>query len=154
MTNPSLGLRLVLGVILVVPSLGVSASSRNQKKADDSQVVLQDLEEHWLHSEDNPEAMEKILADDFVHVLPFGLIDKKDQLAHAKQMHAVPAAVNKHFEDLRVRIYGDVGIANGMVVTTALDGSIKKTLFTDVFVRRNGAWRVVNAQELPFQSCS
>jgi hypothetical protein len=38
-----------------------------------------------------------------------------------------------------------------MVVTTASDGTIKKTLFTDVFVSRNGTWQGVNAQELPFQ---
>ena len=146
-----LPLLMILLVIFVVPSLGLSVSGQNRKTGECDRRALQDLEERWLHSEDNPEAINKILADDFVHVLPSGFIDKKDQIAHAKQMQSAPAALNKHFEDLRIRVYGDVGIANGMVVTTAPDGTIKRTLFTDVFVRRNGLWKAVNAQELLFQ---
>ena len=151
MKNLHLALRFVLLVIFIVPSLGLSVPSQNSKSEGNGRQAIQDLEEHWLHSEDNPDAIDKILADDFVHVLPFGFIDKKDQIAHAKQMQSAPAAKDKHFEDLRVRVYGDVGIVNGMVVTTASDGTIKKTLFTDVFVSRNGAWQAVNAQELSFQ---
>jgi len=37
--------------------------------------------------------------------------------------------------------------SNGMVVATSSDGTVNKTVFTEVFVKRNGAWQAVNAQE-------
>ena len=46
------------------------------------------------------------------------------------------------------RIYGDVGIVNGVVVRTTSDGAApRRTLFTDVFVYREGRWQAVNSQE-------
>lgn len=64
--------------------------------------------------------------------------------------HAVPERGVRHLEDLRVRIYGSVGVVTGIVVATGPDGKARKTLFTDVFAYRDGTWRAVNAQELPF----
>ncbi len=43
---------------------------------------------------------------------------------------------------MRVRIYGDVGIVNGTVVS-----GTQRTAFTDVFAFRDGRWQAVNAQE-------
>jgi hypothetical protein len=49
---------------------------------------------------------------------------------------------------MRVRIYGDVGIVNGLVVTTDdKDHEVDRTVFTDVFGWRDGRWQAVNAQE-------
>jgi hypothetical protein len=56
---------------------------------------------------------------------------------------------------MRVRVYGDVGIVNGVVVTTDEKGpsrtggdeEVNRTVFTDVFVWRDGRWQAVNAQE-------
>ena len=62
--------------------------------------------------------------------------------------HLPPPDLIKHFEDLRIRIYDDVGIVDGLVVTTDKHGNaVNKTLFTDIFVRRKGRWEAVNAQE-------
>jgi len=48
---------------------------------------------------------------------------------------------------MHVRVYGNVGIVNGVVVET---GAVRQeTLFTDVFAYRDGKWQAVNAQELP-----
>ena len=49
---------------------------------------------------------------------------------------------------MRVRVYGDVGIVTGIVLTTdEQDHEVERTIFTDVFVRRNAGWEAVNAQE-------
>jgi hypothetical protein len=49
---------------------------------------------------------------------------------------------------MQVRVYGDVGVVNGIVLTTDEQGrEVERTIFTDVFVRRNGRWEAVNAQE-------
>ena len=51
--------------------------------------------------------------------------------------------------DLRGRIYPSAGIVNGIVVTIMPQGRVKRMIFTDVLVYRDGKWRSVNAQELP-----
>jgi len=118
-----------------------------QGAAEKSKQEVLDVENHWLQVEDDPAALESILAPDFLHVVPAGIITKDEQLSFMRK-HPVHDSGSKHFENLHVRIYGDVGIVNGMVVATRAEGT-QKTLFTDVFVRRDGRWQAVNAQELP-----
>jgi len=49
---------------------------------------------------------------------------------------------------LKVRVYGDVGIVNGIVVTSDENGKqLDRTIFTDVFAWREGRWQAINAQE-------
>ena len=116
----------------------------------DPQKALLDLEKRWLEAEDNPSTLESILADDFVHVLPFGFITKREQLSYMRARPVPEGRVDKHFEDLRVRTFVDVGVVNGIVVAVMGDGKVRKTVFTDVFAYRAGRWQAVNAQELPF----
>jgi hypothetical protein len=118
-----------------------------QGAAERAKQEVLDLENHWLQVEDDPATLESILAPDFLHVVPVGIITKDEQLNFMRK-HPSPHAGSKHFENMHVRIYGNVAIVNGMVVATAAEGT-QKTLFTDVFVRRDGKWQAVNAQELP-----
>jgi len=108
-----------------------------------------ELEERWLAAEDNPQVLESILADDFIHVLPSGFVTKAEQIRYVRSHPRPHHGATKHFENLKIRIYGDAGVVNGMVVVTDGDGRTRKTLFTDVFSFRNGKWQAVNAQELP-----
>ncbi len=107
-----------------------------------------DLEKHWLTVENNPGALESILAPDFLHVVPAGIITKSEQLDFMRKHPAPGQAPQKHFDDMHIRLYGTVGIVNGVVVEEG-SGAIHKTLFTDVFAYRGGRWQAVNAQELP-----
>ena len=50
-----------------------------QTSRDPKQELL-DLESHWLSVEDDPVALEAILASDFLHVVPAGIITKDEQL--------------------------------------------------------------------------
>ncbi len=125
-------------------------ATQKAPSSDESQRAVIDLENRWLQSEDNPTALETILADDFVHVLPVGFVTKKQQIAYVRS-HPRPAGESRHFEGLNVRVYGDAAVATGVVVATATS-EVRRTLFTDVFVKRNGRWQAVNSQELPEQS--
>jgi len=109
---------------------------------------LQDLEDRWLRVEDDPAALESILAPDFLHVVPAGIITREQQLEFMRKHPAPHANTQKHFEDMHVRIYGNVGIVNGVVVANE-EGKRRRTLFTDVFAYREGKWQAVSAQELP-----
>jgi hypothetical protein len=122
--------------------------SRPPTSAETSKQELLKLENHWLEVENDPNALEAILAPDFLHVVPAGIITKDEQLAFMRRHPAPEQKPERHFEDMHVRVYGTVGIVNGIVVETG-HGGRRKTLFTDVFARRNGKWQAVNAQELP-----
>ena len=139
--------------IVCVVSISSFASPRTQTQPQTQSQKMEHevkaVEQRWLENEDRPDVLQSIFADDFVHVLPVGFIGKEDQLAFLrKHPNAFPGT--KQFEELRVRVYGDVTIATGIVSTIPEPGAkAKRTAFTDVFVRRDGKWLAVNAQELP-----
>ncbi|HTS12897.1 MAG TPA: nuclear transport factor 2 family protein [Candidatus Limnocylindrales bacterium] len=108
------------------------------------------LEQRWLSHENDPRVLESILAGDFVHVVSVGMITKAEHIDYVRR-HPFNDT-SRHFEDLRVRIYGTVGIVNGIVVAKSASGKLRKSTFTDVFAYRNGKWQAVNAQELPVTS--
>jgi hypothetical protein len=105
------------------------------------------VEERWLSNESRPEVVESILADDFIHVLSAGFIDKNEHLQYLKQHPGAFPGI-KQFDEVRIRIYGETAVATGVVRTDLGAGSPKRTAFTDVFVLRKGKWLAVNAQEL------
>lgn len=105
------------------------------------------VEERWLSNESRPEVVASILAEDFIHVLPVGFIDKSEHLAYLRE-HPNAFAGSKAFEALRIRVYGNTAVATGIVRTDLGAGNLKKTAFSDVFVQRDGKWLAVNAQEL------
>src|SRR5262249_27934651 len=108
---------------------------------------LLDLENHWLGVEEDPDALESILAPDFLHVVSLGIITRDEQLDYMRKHPSPHSKAEKHFENLHVRVYGSAGIVNGVVVATEA-GNTHRTLFTDVFAYRAGKWQAVSAQEL------
>lgn len=125
-------------------------NSSEQSAASGSQAqAVRALEEKWLANENDPAALDSILAADFVHALPFGFITKQQQIDFLRAHHF--PETSRHFEDLRVRVYGGTAIANGVVVADSPEGGApQKTVFTDVFVFRGARWQAVNAQENPY----
>ena len=116
-----------------------------------AQHQVEALEQRWLASENDPAALDDILADDFLHVLPQGIITKNDHLTFMRAHPAPKDGATRRFEDLRVRGFGTAAVATGVVVATTSDGKTQKTAFTDVFAFRDGRWRAVNAQETPIR---
>jgi hypothetical protein len=140
------GLATLYAVCLAIAPLGCAPSMAQGEARDKEQVRA--LEQRWLENEGNPELVGSILAKDFVHVLPAGFISREDHLRFLR-LHPNAFPGSKHFEELRVRIYGNVAVATGIVSTLRAPGNTARTAFSDVFVRRNGEWLAVNAQELP-----
>jgi len=139
-------LRLPISALLALAvSLGCAGLRAEEPAGAEQQVRA--VEERWLSNESRPEVVQSILADDFIHVLPIGFIDKQEHLRYLVQ-HPQAFPGTRQFEELRIRIYGDTAVATGIVRTDLGSGSPKRTAFTDVFVRRKGKWLAVNAQEL------
>lgn len=124
----------------------VLACGQNAAPPADAHQQLIELENRWLNAENDPAVLQTILADDFLHVLPQGIITKAEQINWLRK-HPRPQHGTRHFEDLHVRVYGTVGVVNGAVVAVE-NGAKRKTWFTDVFAYQSGRWQAVSAQEL------
>jgi hypothetical protein len=144
--------RIGLAVALLCCAAGIvfaSGSGPSSKSATAAQQAVTQLEQRWLQNEYDPTTLNSILADDFVHVLPSGFISKQQHIAFVRA-HPQPNLTEHKFEKLQVRVYGNIAIANGIVLAVpAGGGGPQRTIFTDVFAFRNGKWQAVNAQETP-----
>ena len=119
-----------------------------QRTVESDREALIALENKWLRSEHSATELDSILASDFVHPVVTGDLLNKAQHIHFSSAHLPPANLQNHFDWLKVRLYGDVGIVNGLVVTTNDKGEeVRRTVFTDVFVYRDQRWQAINAQE-------
>lgn len=117
------------------------------RTAEQDRQALIALENEWLENERNPAALEHILAPDFVHaVLTGDFLTKAEHISWCTK-HPQPANLKSRFEKLEVRMYGDVGIASGIVATGDGSKDIDRTVFTDVFAYRSGHWQAIHAQE-------
>jgi hypothetical protein len=114
--------------------------------AEDRLAVVA-LENQWLTHESDAAALDSILADDFSHPVGAGVILTKQQHIAWASTHPAPQGTRWAFDALGVRLYGDMAIANGVVRRTSPQGEEQRSIFTDVFVYRDGRWQAVNAQE-------
>lgn len=138
---------LVAAAVLIGTSLRADPAyaQATDTRADSESVTA--LEHTWLDHGDSA-TLQRILAPDFLHALPSGdIIDKAEHVDYVAK-HPRPASVHSGFERLDVRVYGSAAIATGIVDKTR-DGQagVRRTVFTDVFVKRDGRWRAVRAQE-------
>ncbi|HKW16540.1 MAG TPA: nuclear transport factor 2 family protein [Terriglobales bacterium] len=121
-------------------------ASNPQDPAKDRQAIIV-LEQEWLHARDAA-TLNRILASDFVHVIPVDHFLTKQEHIDWVVQHPEPKDRHTRFDKLNVRLYGNVGIVNGSVIATDDSGKeLDRTMFTDVFVFRDGRWQAVNAQE-------
>jgi len=135
---------LAAAALLAAP---VQARLIAQSRAQADSTALVALERRWLAAEHDSATLEQILAPDFVHVVPTGDFLTKAQHIHYAVKYKPPPGRHYAFEALTVRLYGDIGIATGIVRATDANGKVDRTAFTDVFARRDAQWQAVNAQE-------
>ena len=135
---------ILLTVHLTFAQVTFTEVPRNPRK--DKQSVIA-LEQEWLHAKDAV-TLDRILAPDFVHVVPADHFLTKQEHIDWFLKHPQPESRKTGLDNLKVRLYGDGAIVNGSVLVTDDSGKeVAPTMFTDVFVYRDGRWQAVNAQE-------
>jgi len=135
-------------LVPVVPVLflGLAYGQSSRDPSEQRHAIIA-LEQEWLHASDR-ETLGRILASDFVHVVPVNHFLTKQEHIEWMTKHPAPKNLHTKFDKLSVRLYGDVGIVNGSVIATDDTGKeLDRTMFTDVFVFRGERWQAVNAQE-------
>jgi hypothetical protein len=152
------GLGALAGVSAACLSLGAAFARPAQTTQapgaplDVENAEIVQLEHRWLQDDQTGNAadLNRILASDFLRPYPPGgtFIGKKAMLLYAHTRAAHAGGPQAKFDQLRVWFYGDTAIARGVLTTKDAHGQVvRKLLFTDVFVRRQGRWQAVSAQE-------
>ncbi len=117
---------------------------------DEAKRYIIKSENEWAESVATKDAsvVERILADDFVWVLDGEVLDKKAAVRLAK---AGPGDfVSNHTDYVHVRFFGDTAVAQGSETWIKKRGPMRKGRFiwTDTWIKRNGSWQIVNAEDL------
>lgn len=139
--------------------LAVSASAactgewHSHAKTEKALLHMEDLWVQALTDRSSAE-LECLLATDFMDSNWKGDSLDHDQVLQAAAARApVPDGAQHKFEDMKARIYGDVGIVTGVSYWAYADGSEhSRARFTDVFVYRDHRWQAVAGQETPVQT--
>ena len=91
--------------------------------------------------------VERILADDFIGVDPHGgIYDKAKMISDTREGSKFFAS--NHLNDVKIRFYGDTAVAQGSESWERRTGERGRFVWTDTWIRRNGRWQIVAAEDL------
>jgi ketosteroid isomerase-like protein len=120
--------------------------SYDQKEAE---RYITESEKQWAESvaSGDKSVIERILADDFVGVDPKGgLYDKAKMVSETAD--APKYFASNHLNEVKIRFYGDTAIARGNESWERKNGERGRFVWTDTWLRRNGRWQIVAAEDL------
>jgi ketosteroid isomerase-like protein len=83
------------------------------------------------------------LSQDFLNSNPDGTLI--DRAAFLRQIAPPCPVAQLSVEDVRIRLFGDTGIAHGRTTYIKADGQPGAGRYTDVWLRRDGRWVCVSA---------
>jgi Domain of unknown function (DUF4440) len=127
----------VLAFVVTVDSAGIA-------RADATADILAQ-EARWLKAitDGDLATVESILSGDYRHITSDGeLLDRAQEVASTK-----PLLVTMTPSEQIVDIAGDTALIHGVNTISDAGGVIERVRFTDVFVRSDGAWLAIAAQE-------
>jgi len=120
-----------------------------QKDHKETERYILDSERQWAESvaTGDTSAIERILADDFIGVDPKGHLYTKQQMIDETR-NAPKYFVSNQLNDVKVRFYGNTAIAQGSETWERGSGERGRFVWTDTWLRRNGHWQIVAAEDL------
>jgi hypothetical protein len=126
--------------------LGGCNQRYDQKEAE---RYITESEKQWAESVANGDSsvIQRILADDFVGVDPKGrLYDKAKMIAETTD--GPKYFGSNHLNEVKIRFYGNMVIAQGNESWERKSGERGRFVWTDTWLRRNGHWQIVAAEDL------
>jgi uncharacterized protein DUF4440 len=133
-------------IALLTTRARAQSDSQAHTTEHDRETIIA-LEHDWLAHLRDSATLERVLAPDFVHAVEPGEFLTREEHISWNVKHPLAPNHKARFEKLQVRLYGEVGIASGIVASSDGSDHVARTLFTDVFAFRNGRWQAVHAQE-------
>jgi ketosteroid isomerase-like protein len=122
------------------------------QKPEDEQVLIK-IQHDWAEARIKGDSSytKQLEAENCTVVWPDGsIVNKREDL---KSMTGDIVFTEFKIDDLKVRLYGDTGIVVGQGRIKAHEGKQNllggKFVWTDTFVKQDGAWKVVASQVTP-----
>jgi ketosteroid isomerase-like protein len=108
-----------------------------------------DSERAWAESvaSGDPSAVQRILSEDFIGVDPDGKQYRKAEMI-ADTVKAGTHFSSNEIGDVIVRFYGNMAVAQGSETWTRKSGEKGRWVWTDTWLRRNGKWQIIAAEDL------
>lgn len=134
-------------ILLAVVSLGATGCSAVPDQMD-AEAYIREGAKQWAESVASGDtlALERILADDFVGVDPQGnFYDKATMIENTRQ--APKYFASNKIGKVTVRFFGSTAVAQGEESWVRRQGERGRFVWTDTWVRRNGKWQIVSAQD-------
>jgi ketosteroid isomerase-like protein len=132
-------------VLLAASSLALGASQSHAKgKAQGNKAGLESVVGEFLDAvkATNLDKIKSYYAADYTFTGPDGkIISAEGRLGQMKGGSNVVS-----FTDVKVRVYGGTGVANGLATNKSADGSTYQTRFTQTWAWQGGRWRLVASQ--------
>jgi len=138
-----LNLALAIVVVLCLCNCDV------QKDRKEAERYILESERQWAESvaTGDTSVIERILADDFIGVDPKGRLYSKQQMIDETR-DAPKYFVSNRLNDAKVRSYGRIAIVQGSETWEKRSGERGRFVWTDTWLRRNGRWHIVAAEDL------
>ena len=120
-------------------------------KYDEKEIqrYIVESERQWAESAASGDTatVERILADHFLGVDPKGRLYTKAEMI-AKHADSPNYFVSNHLNEVKVRFFGETAVAQGQESWERRTGERGRFVWTDTWVRRNGKWQIVAAEDL------
>jgi ketosteroid isomerase-like protein len=136
-------------VILMVVSVAPRSWAQAPKPSEQELIAL---ENDWSQAavKRDGTALQRFYADEYIFTDENGVVSNKTKEI-LNLTNGIFRLTSYKFEDVKVRVYGDVAVVTGQNTIKGIWEDVKRDIsgpyrFTDVFVRRNGRWQCVASQ--------
>jgi Domain of unknown function (DUF4440) len=137
---------MIMAFLLLPTSFSHAQSNDNDASG---RAYIQQAEYDWAQSlvTNDVGVIERICADDFAGVdIDGSLYSKADSL---NGFRTEPSEfVSIHLNALQIRLYGNAAVAQGNESWEKKDGTPGKFVWTDTWIRRDGRWQIVAAEDV------
>jgi hypothetical protein len=136
----SLSLVRALTLALALPALGAYAQS-----VSDDIDTLKTMEYAWVRAVESSDraTVDRLLDPSYFEITARGVRRTKADLLRAEPP---PMGTSQTLQDMRVQVRGDSAVVTGTNLYSREHGAAMNFRFYDVFVRKDGMWRVVSSQ--------
>ena len=147
-------MKMILATALLLVAASPFAYSQTDTRATSGNAKVEQeirrLEREWFDSyvRGDRAAFDRIVADEVVITYGNGSVGNKSQ-AIAEIKAPADSSYSLTGDDIQVRVYGDTAVVTGRVTEKGTfngQNLNSQSRYTDVWVRRNGRWQVVAAQ--------
>ena len=127
--------------------IGVAQAGDTYTQSEAERYIT-DAESAWAESVATNDAsvLQRIMADDCVWVLDGEVWNKARAVADAKK--GPGDFLSDHLDYAHVRLFGDTAVVQGSETWMRKGGRKGRFVWTDTWVRRNGLWQIVQAQDI------